>query len=234
MANILIIEDEKDIRNIVTINLTDLNYSVTACGSGEEGLAAVEANDPYDLIILDLMLPGIDGLDVCRQLRSKKNYVPILMLTAKNTEIDRIIGLEMGADDYLSKPFSIRELQARVKAMLRRVEMLSQRDAPSMALTFDDLNIDADKRLVTRADQLIDLTSTEFDLLSFLAQHPGRVFSRTQLLDSVWGYQHAGYEHTVNSHMNRLRRKLEKDPANPEFVLTVWGVGYKFRNNSND
>jgi DNA-binding response OmpR family regulator len=181
------------------------------------------------MMILDVMLPEVDGLEICRRLRGQGNNTPILMLTAKDAEIDRVLGLEMGADDYLTKPFSVRELQARVKAMLRRVELMSQPEPKSKApLSFGELAIDPDKRQVTLAGELLDLTSTEFDLLLYMASHPGMVFSRAQLLDNVWGYQHSGYEHTVNSHINRLRTKIEKDPSKPDYVLTVWGVGYKF------
>ena len=150
------------------------------------------------------------------------------MLTARDSEADRVVGLEMGADDYLTKPFSVRELQARVKAMLRRMDMLNKPVPQSDELVIDNLVINAGRRKVVLNNQDIELTSTEFDLLIYMARQPGMVFSRAQLLDSVWGYQHSGYEHTVNSHINRLRNKLEQDPSKPEYILTVWGVGYKF------
>ena len=193
------------------------------------GLAEAEAKR-FDLIILDLMLPGIDGLEVCRRLRSKTNYTPILMLTSKSTELDRVLGLEMGADDYLTKPFSIMELVARVKAIFRRIDNLSSTN-PQNALkpiAAGALAIDPEKRNVTLDGVAMDLTAKEFDLLLYFAQNPGRVYSRGQLLDHVWGYTHSGYEHTVNSHINRLRAKIEKNPNQPEFIQTVWGVGYKF------
>jgi len=179
-------------------------------------------------MILDLMLPEMDGLEICRDLRSANVLTPILMLTARDSEADRVVGLEMGADDYLTKPFSVRELQARVKAMLRRMDMLNKPVPQSDELVIDNLVINAGRRKVVLNNQDIELTSTEFDLLIYMARQPGMVFSRAQLLDSVWGYQHSGYEHTVNSHINRLRNKLEQDPSKPEYILTVWGVGYKF------
>jgi DNA-binding response OmpR family regulator len=191
-------------------------------------LAEAEAKH-YDLIILDLMLPGMDGLEICRRLRSKANYTPILMLTSKSSELDRVLGLEMGADDYLTKPFSVMELIARVKAIFRRVDAIAAREVKArQQLEFGELAIDVERRAVKLRGAALDLTAKEFDLLLHLALNPGRVYTRTQLLDQVWGYSHSGYEHTVNSHMNRLRAKIESDPATPRYVLTVWGVGYKF------
>jgi len=227
-ARILVIEDDDDIRNLIAMNLKDMHLDVTECADGLKGFDLARQSD-FDLIVLDIMLPGMDGLDICRQLRSHGKTTPILMLTARDSEADRVIGLELGADDYLTKPFSVRELQARIKAQLRRVAMLSQpATAQQESKRFGELTINEGKREVRLAGKLIDLTSTEFDLLAHLARHPGMVYSRAQLLDQVWGYKHSGYEHTVNSHINRLRTKLEADPANPRFVLTVWGVGYKF------
>lgn len=225
---ILIVEDDQDINNLVAMNLKSSGYDVEKSEHGGEGLRMAESGQ-YDLIILDIMLPEIDGLEICRRLRGQGKNTPIMMLTAKDAEIDRVLGLEMGADDYLTKPFSVRELQARVKAMLRRVEMLTQ-SAPQTdeTLKFGDLEIHPGRREVVLRGGALELTSTEFDLLIYLARHPGMVFSRTQLLDNVWGYQHSGYEHTVNSHINRLRTKIENDASKPEYVLTVWGVGYKF------
>jgi DNA-binding response OmpR family regulator len=176
------------------------------------------------------MLPGMDGLEICRRLRGETDYVPILMLTAKASEIDRIVGLELGADDYLTKPFSVRELVARVKAIFRRVSAVrAQTDAQdSPFITLGALVIETEKRKVTLDGEPITLTAKEYDLLHHFASHPGRVYTRAQLLDQVWGYGYEGYEHTVNSHINRLRGKIESDPANPRYVLTVWGVGYRF------
>ncbi|MEP3165670.1 MAG: response regulator transcription factor, partial [Marinobacter sp.] len=178
-------------------------------------------------------LPGMDGLSVCREIRSGPGYVPVLMLTAKSTELDRVLGLEMGADDYLTKPFSVAELSARVKALFRRVDAMAATpptsDESGGELQTDGLRIDPSRRRAFVRDQEVELTAREFDLLCHFASHPGRVFSRVQLLDKVWGYNHEGYEHTVNTHINRLRGKIEKDPAKPEFIETVWGVGYRFR-----
>lgn len=227
--NVLVIEDDLDIAQLLKIHLAELSCTVKLAMDGVVGLAQAEANR-YDLIILDIMLPGMDGLEVCRRLRAKTNYTPILMLTSKSTELDRVLGLEMGADDYLTKPFSIMELVARVKAIFRRVDNLSTTSPGSGVKMIDaaGLRIDAEKRSVTLRGEIIDLTAKEFDLLLHFAQNPGRVYSRAQLLDRVWGYSHSGYEHTVNSHINRLRAKIEKNPNEPTFIQTVWGVGYKF------
>jgi DNA-binding response OmpR family regulator len=196
---------------------------------GDAGWTQI-TSQPYDLIILDLMLPGIDGLEICRRIRSRPAYTPILMLTSKSTELDRVLGLEIGADDYVTKPFSIRELMARVKAIFRRIDELQsdRRQDKQSLIRAADLNIDPQRRTVNLSDRTIDLTAKEFDLLLHFAQHAGRVFTRSQLLDEVWGYSHDGYEHTVNSHINRLRAKIEANPAQPCYILTVWGVGYKF------
>lgn len=226
--SVLVIEDQQDIAKLIGMHLKDNDCQVKLTHDGHAGLAEAEAKN-YDLIILDLMLPGIDGLEICRRLRAKANYTPILMLTSKSSELDRVLGLEMGADDYLTKPFSVLELTARVKAIFRRVDAIAAREVKAKQIIgVGDLSIDVERRVVKLAGNTIDLTAKEFDLLLHLAQNPGRVYTRTQLLDQVWGYSHSGYEHTVNSHMNRLRAKLERDPANPRYVLTVWGVGYKF------
>ena len=227
-TQILIIEDDPDINKLLNMNLNDANHEVFSCDDGTTGLQQAKSGN-YQLIVLDIMLPGLDGIEICKQLRAAHILTPIIMLTARESEADRVIGLEMGADDYLTKPFSVRELQARVKALLRRVDMQHQSLQPELErLQFDELSIDVAKRSVLLAGKAVDLTSTEFDLLVYMARKPGLVFSRSQLLDSVWGYQHSGYEHTVNSHINRLRTKLESDPSKPKYVLTVWGVGYKF------
>jgi len=225
---ILVVEDDQDINNLITMNLQDPYHSVDHCDHGAIGMA-MALKGGYDAIVLDIMLPEVDGLEICRTLRANQIHTPILMLTARDGEADRVVGLEMGADDYLTKPFSVRELQARVKAMLRRMDMMKKQESvPNRLLEFDGLSIDESKRQVFLEGKAIELTTTEFDLLLFMARKPGLVFSRSQLLDSVWGYQHGGYEHTVNSHVNRLRNKLEQDPSNPKYVLTIWGVGYKF------
>ena len=227
--NILVIEDDRDIAGLVKLHLRDLGCDVTLAAHGVEGLAKAGSHF-FDLIILDLMLPGMDGLDICRKLRAQPRYTPILMLTARSSEVDRVLGLEIGADDYLTKPFSIRELLARVKALLRRMEALQTRagNEGERILRFQDLTIDVEKRKVVVEGAGVDLTAREFDLLLQFARNPGKVYTRSQLLDLVWGYGHDGYEHTVNSHINRLRAKIEKNPAKPRYILTVWGVGYKF------
>ncbi len=226
---ILVVEDDKDIAHLLSLHLKDLSYDVVITDDGEDGWR-LASKGGFDLIILDLMLPNLDGLEVCRRLRTASVHTPILMLTAKSSELDRVLGLELGADDYLTKPFAITELQARVKAILRRVELSSQTpvETPSETITVDELIIEPSRRTVAIAGEDVELTATEFDLLLHFARNPGRVYSRTQLLDLVWGYGHDGYEHTVNSHINRLRKKIEKNPANADYILTVWGVGYKF------
>lgn len=226
---VLVIEDDRNIADLVALHLHDEGYEVEVQHDGSDGLDAALSGQ-HELIILDLMLPGTDGLSICRQLRGEERYVPILMLTAKSSELDRVLGLEMGADDYLTKPFSIRELMARVKALFRRAEAMGPAggEPASETLDFGELHIDVERRAVSVRGDRVELTAKEFELLLFFAHHPGRVYSRVQLLDQVWGYGHEGYEHTVNSHINRLRAKIEKDPAKPRYVLTVWGVGYKF------
>ncbi|MEJ2619107.1 MAG: response regulator transcription factor [Candidatus Thiodiazotropha sp.] len=228
---ILIVEDEPDIAHLVQNHLQDAGYDADIASSGALAMELFKKNS-YQLVVLDLMLPDTDGLTLCRKMRTDGAYVAILMLTAKSTELDRVLGLEMGADDYLTKPFSVPELMARIKALFRRIDALqegSSEIADQQTLERDGITIDVNKRSVKVGGEPVDLTAREFDLLLFFARHPGRVFSRIQLLDKVWGYNHDGYEHTVNSHINRLRSKIEKDPSEPEYVLTVWGVGYKFR-----
>ena len=226
---ILIVEDNKDIAELVSLHLRDLDCEVQLAADGNSGYEFATAGG-WDLIILDLMLPGMEGLELCRRLRAGDHYTPILMLTAKSSEVDRVVGLEMGADDYLTKPFSIRELIARVKAIFRRLEALAPKPGGEggALVTAGAMAINPEKRNVSIGGEPVELTAREFDLLMQFAQNPGRVYSRQQLLDLVWGYGHDGYEHTVNSHINRLRDKIEGDPSNPEYVLTVWGVGYKF------
>lgn len=229
MNKVMVVEDEADIANLVKLHLEDIPCEVNLVGDGAAALAEAQAGD-YDLIILDIKLPGLDGLEVCRRLRARGRYTPILMLTSKSSELDRVLGLEMGADDYLTKPFSVQELKARAKAIFRRVERFGAEPAQpaSRRIQARDLSIDMDRHEVHVRGRLVQLTAKEFDLLVYFASHPGRVYSRDQLLDQVWGYQHSGYDHTVNSHINRLRTKIEADPQNPEYIHTVWGVGYKF------
>lgn len=229
--NVLIVEDDPDIANLVKLQLVDLNCHVDVSHDGVEGLTLFKSKQ-YDLVILDIMLPGMDGLDICKAIRAMESYVPILMLTAKSTELDRVLGLELGADDYLTKPFSVMELVARVKALFRRVDAMQLRQDKETndesLIHVGDIEINTRARSVKVKQEMISLTAREFDLLTFFAQHPGQVFTRTQLLDKVWGYGHDGYEHTVNSHINRLRAKIEQNPAQPDYILTAWGVGYKF------
>ena len=226
---ILVVEDNQDLARLLELHLRDLAYDVDLAFDGDKGWARFIQNT-YDLVILDLMLPGIDGMEICRRIRARPAYTAILMLTSKSAELDRVLGLEMGADDYVTKPFSIRELMARVKAIFRRIDKLQSDNQPERPaiIRAGNLTIEPDRRKVSLNDRTVDLTAKEFDLLLHFARHAGRVFTRAQLLDKVWGYGHDGYEHTVNSHINRLRAKIEKNPAQPEYVLTVWGVGYKF------
>ena len=229
--NVLIIEDNPGIGELVRMHVAELGMNPVLCDRGDTGLERFREGD-IDLVILDLMLPGMDGVSVCREIRAGSGYVPVLMLTAKNTELDRVLGLEIGADDYLTKPFSVAELSARVKALFRRVDAMASASAVGTSnneLTVEGLRIDPVRRRVFVRDQEVELTVREFELLWHFASHPGRVFSRVQLLDTVWGYTHEGYEHTVNTHINRLRGKIETNPARPEFIQTVWGVGYRFR-----
>lgn len=229
--NVLIIEDNPSIGELVRMQIAELGMNPVLCERGDTGLERFHEGN-IDLVVLDLMLPGRDGLSVCREIRSGSGYVPVLMLTAKSAELDRVLGLGMGADDYLTKPFSVAELSARVKALFRRVDAMATTPAAetrSDELIVEGLRIDPQRRRVYVRDQEVELTAREFDLLWHFASHPGRVFSRIQLLDSVWGYNHEGYEHTVNTHINRLRGKIETHPAQPAFIQTVWGVGYRFQ-----
>jgi len=227
---ILVVEDDADISHLLEINLKDIAFQVDVVNNGVDGLNRASNHD-YQLIVLDLMLPGMDGLELCRRLRSQSVNIPVLMLTARSSELDRVLGLELGADDYLTKPFSIKELQARVKAILRRVELSAKQMAanPDEIIEVQSLIIDVSGRNVFIDNHAIELTAREFDLLLHFARNPGRVYSRGQLLDYVWGYSHNGYEHTVNSHINRLRKKIEQNPEQSQYIETVWGVGYRFR-----
>ncbi len=233
MKHILIAEDQTDIRDLLALNLRNAGYRVEAATNGRSALEA-HIRQPADLLLLDLMMPHMDGLDVCKALRASGSTTPILMLTAKSTELDRVLGLELGADDYLTKPFSVAELLARVKALLRRADLVRAASVSTAApadpaLTNGDVEISPAKRTVRLRGQEVELTALEFDLLLHFARHPGRVFSRGQLLNAVWGYTHDGYEHTVTTHINRLRAKLEADPLRPEVILTVRGAGYRMR-----
>lgn len=224
---ILIVDDEPHIREVVELYLCRDGFEVEAVGDGSAALAAIERQAP-DLIVLDLMLPIMGGFQVTRALRYGAQDIPIIMLTAKNDEADRIAGLELGADDYLTKPFSPKELVARIKAVLRRASARPLVDPHAQPLSSGHLTINPTTRQVWRAGQEVTLTAKEFDLLWFLMNHPGQVFTRDQLLDRVWGYDFFGDASTVTVHVRRLREKIEHDPNKPEHILTVWGVGYKF------
>lgn len=227
---ILVIEDDKNIAELLEIHLQDLGFGLRWAGDGRTGLQKFGEQD-YAMVILDLMLPELDGLEVCKQIRAQNNYTPILMLTSKSEELDKVLGLELGADDYITKPFSIRELLARVKAVFRRMQADQEKVSDQTGqneLTFGALKIFLKKRKVSLSGEPVELTAKEFDLLALFASNPGRAYSRQELLDLVWGYQFDGYEHTVNSHINRLRSKIEQTPAQTKYIKTVWGVGYSF------
>ncbi len=229
---VLVIEDERDIAELIAMHLSELPADVTLASDGPGGLQ-LALQRPWDAIVLDIRLPGLNGLDLCRALRERASPVPILMLTARSGELDRVLGLELGADDYLTKPFSVLELQARVKALLRRSAVTAAHAAEAAAhkpslVAHGPLRVDRMQRRVWLGDAELVLTPREFDLLWHFVQHPGRVFTRTELLTDVWGYGHDGYDHTVNSHINRLRSKLGDDRAEAAFIHTVWGVGYRF------
>ncbi|MDB2606593.1 response regulator transcription factor [Zobellia sp.] len=226
MKEILLIEDDPEIIKLLEIHLDGLIYNTSKAMDGAEGLL-MALNSDYDLILLDLTLPSMDGVEICKKLRTEKN-TPVIMLTAKSEEIDRVLGLEIGADDYITKPFSIRELLARIKAVMRRTDVQQTKQENTSIINFEGLFIDIDKRKVLLNDTKVELSPKEFELLILMASNPGRNYSRTELLNIIWGYNFEGYEHTVNSHINRLRAKIESDMTNPTFILTTWGVGYKF------
>jgi DNA-binding response OmpR family regulator len=225
---VLIIEDERELAELVKRHLEDSGFAVETAARGDDGLRAAETM-AFDLILLDLMLPGMDGIEVCRRLRARNIRTPIVMVTARTTEVEKVLGLEMGADDYIAKPFGLAELTARIKAILRRIDSLATTsDADDRPIDLGTaVRIDPASRQVIVRGQIVVLTPKEFDLLLHFARNPGRVYSRSQLLDAVWGYSHEGYEHAVNCHINRLRGKIETNQARPELLLTVWGIGYK-------
>ena len=227
---ILLVEDDPKIADLLKMHLTEMGYELIHARDGLEGIEKFEKHE-YALVILDIMLPKLDGFEVCKEIRARNRYTPILMLTSKSEELDKVLGLELGADDYLTKPFSIRELLARVKAIFRRIKAdqeIASREGTTKDLALGELEISLEKHRVHVGGRLVDLTSKEFDLLVQLASNPGRVYTRQELLDLVWGYRFSGYEHTVNSHINRLRSKIESNPSKPVYVKTVWGVGYSF------
>lgn len=225
---ILIVEDDAPIAELLQLHLRDEGYEVMHMADGNEGLQALERGG-WDALVLDLMLPGVDGLEICRRARAMAYYVPIIITSARSSEMHRILGLELGADDYLAKPFSVLELVARVRALLRRSQALAQNARlDAGVLVLGNLVIDPISREVKVDGSQVELTPREFDLLHFFVRNPGKVFSRFDLLNQVWGYRHDGYEHTVNTHINRLRAKIEADPGTPRRILTVWGHGYKW------
>lgn len=224
---ILIVEDDVHIAELMRMHLHDEGYELELAADGNVGLHQLERGQ-WDALVLDLMLPGVDGLEICRRARSMARYTPIIITSARSSEVHRILGLELGADDYLAKPFSLLELVARMRALLRRTDALARNARlESGSVELDGLHIDPLAREALLDGKVIELTPREFDLLHFFARHPGKVYSRLDLLNHVWGYRHDGYEHTVNTHINRLRIKVEPDPAKPRRILTVWGRGYK-------
>ncbi|MFB6342842.1 response regulator transcription factor [Saccharicrinis sp. FJH2] len=231
MDKVLIIEDDKDISELISIHVGDMNFEVDKAYDGKDGLMKA-LNNSYRCILLDIRLPLMDGFEVCKRIRQEKITTPVLMLTSKSEEIDKVLGLEIGADDYITKPFSIRELIARIKAVLRRIDM-SQKlvDDNELEIRSGNLYINESMRIVEINKKRVELSPKEFDLLLLLASNPGKTFSRMTLLNQVWGYEFEGFEHTVNSHINRLRSKIESNLNKPEYILTTWGVGYKFREN---
>ena len=222
---ILIIEDEEDLVKGLRLNLADEGYKVDWASNGEEGLRKAMEETP-DLIILDIMLPKKNGLDVCRELRQKNIFIPIIMLTAKGEEIDKVVGLEIGADDYMTKPFSIRELLARIKAHLRR-EKREGKTVPEVYL-FGDVEIDFTHVKVKRKDKELDLTSLEAEILKYFIAHQGEVITRENLLDKIWGYEKYPTTRTIDNHILKLRKKIETDPSHPKYILSIYGEGYRF------
>lgn len=230
----LVVEDNNDLAKLMCLHLRSIAVDSDIASSGLQALELYQHNQ-YDMVLLDLMLPELDGLEVCKNIRSTNQQIPIMMLTAKAEELDKVVGLDLGADDYLTKPFGVAEFTARVKALLRRSELPSAELVdPLLNERFGKILIDRMKREVILDGRQIDLTVREFALLEYLVRHPGQAFSRTQLLEHVWGYHNNVYRHTVNSHINRLRAKIETDPANPKIVLTVWGIGYKLNEHAFD
>ena len=229
MNKIVVVEDDPEISDILMYHLQGLGYDVLHFADGLSAKDYFISHD-CDLLLLDIMLPQYDGLDLCRELRQRKPHLPIMILTALDSEADRVVGLELGADDYITKPFSLRECQARIKALLRRSQLRVKTDKIqySSNIKYEELEINQDSRYLALNGNKIELTAREFDLILFLAQNTKKVFSRNQLLDSIWGYSHEGSEHTINTHINRLRKKLKRSNGKPDFIQTVWAVGYKF------
>jgi two-component system, OmpR family, alkaline phosphatase synthesis response regulator PhoP len=227
-GRILIIEDDKDIAGLIGAHLADLGYQVEIAFDGTKGLKKALEETPQ-LVVLDIMLPGLNGIEICKKIREKKLPVLILMLTLKAEVVDKVVGLEVGADDYMTKPFSVHELTARIRALFRRIQGNAADNSDAHKnIEIGNLQIHPDKRKVFFDGKALELTAKQYDLLYFLAQHPGRPFSRQDLLTYVWEYETSGYEHIIDSHVNRLRSVIEPDPSKPRYVLTVWGVGYRF------
>ncbi len=231
MPRILVVDDERVMVKGIKFNLENEGYQVDTGSDGEEAVDKARMGQ-YDLIILDLMMPKIDGLQACMKIREFSN-VPVIMLTAKSEDADKIIGFECGADDYITKPFNILELKARIRALLRRAGAAAQQQREADRLTQGSITLDLSERAAWRDGEPVDLTAKEFDLMALLMQNPGRVYSRENLLNLVWGYEYIGEFRTVDVHIRRLREKLEPDPANPEHILTKWGVGYYLSSNTN-
>jgi len=227
MKNIFLVEDDPQITTLLNLHLNSQTHTLTSCGRGQDALKNIERNE-YDLIILDIMLPDISGLSICKKLRDQDNQTPIIMLTSRSDESDKVLALEMGADDYITKPFGVLELVARTKALLRRTSPAETETAGKPIIEHGAIQIDRDKRKVLLNGERLDLTLKEFDLLYLLASNPGKPYSRKDLLELVWGFAFQGYEHTVTAHINRLRIKIEPDPNTPVYILTSWGIGYRF------
>lgn len=229
MRKVLIIEDDIHIIGLLEIHLKDLNCEVVYATNGLDGLE-MALNQPFDLVILDIMIPFMNGLELCRRIRARFQKIPILIISAKAEEIDKVLGLETGADDYITKPFGIREFIARVNVIFRRreISMIPSEETKNTFIRFGDLEIDIEKRKISLQGTRIELSPKEFELFVLMATNPGKSYSRQRLLNLVWGYDFDGYEHTVNSHINRLRGKIEPDLSKPKYILTTWGIGYRF------
>lgn len=227
MRKILLVEDDPEITKLLNLHFDTNLYTLTNCSKGGEAIQKAKTEN-FDLIVLDITLPDCNGMEICKTLRAEKISTPIMMLTCHAEETDKVLALELGADDYVTKPFGVLELMARVKALLRRADNHLMTELPNKEITYKELYIDTDKRKACMSGQRLELTPKEFDLLILLADNPGKTFSRHQLLEQVWGYAFTGYEHTITSHINRLRIKLEIDLNHPEYILTTWGSGYRF------
>lgn len=228
MKNILLVEDDVDTTRLLQLHFPSKVYSLTCARTGKEAISRINTIS-YDLIILDISLPDMTGLHICAYIRDKGFGVPVIMLTARSEEKDKVEALELGADDYVTKPFGSLEFMSRIKALLRRTEQShSETTSPNKKIVYKDVVIETDKRKATLRGERLDLTQKEFDILVLLASNPGRTFNRAELLESIWQTKFAGYENTVTTHINRLRNKLEADIDNPEYIITSWGVGYRF------